>query len=68
MVVTRRMRGGRGRERKPGIFISKNRKNLVSRKKNSFPNFNEVRQWNKLPSKELESLALETFKLVEISS
>ena len=61
---------GRQRERregKPGVFVSKNRKNLV-RGKSPFPNLNAVRQRNKLPSKEVESLALEAFRLGKIRS
>ena len=61
---------GRQRERregKPGVFVSKNRKTLV-RGKSPFPNLNAVRQRNKLPSKEVESLALEAFRLGQIRS
>lgn len=56
-------------EEKPGVFMSKNRKNLVRGEKSPFPNVNAVRQRNKLPSEEeVESLALEAFKLGEIRS
>ena len=55
------------REGKPGVFLSKNRKNLV-RGKSPFPNLDAVRQRNKLPSEKVESLALEALKLGKIRS
>ena len=67
MTWRKRGRQRERREGKPGVFVSKNRKKL-GRGKSPFPNLNAVRQWNKLPSKEVESLALEAFRLGKIRS
>ena len=56
----------RQRQRKPGVFTSEN--GIEGEENSPFPNLNAVRQQNKLPSEEVDSLALEAFELGEITS